>query len=162
MIVYTDGSYNRKNYPNFCGFSAIILNDDKSLYGILYGGSIEKDYVKLWNVGGEILAIQNVLYYLKNLNKFKNSELNIYHDYLGLSEWANRKWKAKNNITKHYVDFIQYYRNYFPINFHLVKGHSNNYFNDLADNYAKRGITLAAKEKRTIVEFIPATSLEIQ
>ena len=141
MKIYTDGSYLGKKYSGKTGYGAIILSstDDANSKPshIIYGCLID-EYAHMHNVGGEIWAVVSGIEYAANVLHAK--ELEIYHDYIGISHWAAGVWKCKNPMTREYRNFIKKMRESVTITFHKVKAHSNNPLNDLADSYAKKGI----------------------
>ena len=75
----------------------------------------------------------------------KSKKIVIYHDYQGISSWANDEWKANNDLTKSYKDFIKNARKNLEIGFVKVKGHSNDKYNDWADRLAKKGAQVESK-----------------
>lgn len=117
--VYTDGSFIRGQ--DVCG----------------YGGITEPSFVAQWNVGGEIEAVIRALEYAMSNGI---TELDIYHDYIGLSKWPLGEWRAKTTLTQMYTQIVRYaMKSKIKIRFHKVRGHSGNVFNDLADNFANKG-----------------------
>ena len=145
-IIYTDGSFNKNK--DEAGFSAIFIDDSNELETVLYGKVIDTQYVDSWNVGGEIYAVEEAVNYALN-NAI--TDLEIYHDYIGLEKWYSGKWRCKNNLTRAYRAFLIAASSKITINFHWVKGHSNNIFNDLADRYAKKGLSLNGNETKTVI-----------
>lgn len=79
--------------------------------------------------------------YVKDRYNFNNIE--IYHDYIGISKWAFGLWKTNKEATRKYRDFIKSIMKSYSISFKHVKGHSGNKYNELADKYAKEGINLS-------------------
>ena len=69
-------------------------------------------------------------------------KIKIYHDFEGLSKWISGEWAAKIEVAKM---FISIYQNKFSdllqVEFEKVKGHSNNKYNDKADELAKRALS---------------------
>ena len=80
-----------------------------------------------------------------NLNKnvdvyvdgsFKNGlTCRIFHDYEGISKWATKEWKCKNQYTKAYLEFIDSNPGIVSEFIH-VYGHTGNIYNELADKLA--------------------------
>lgn len=142
MKIYTDGSYNRKLAPKMCGYGAVIVRDETPEHYVvdtISGVYSDPEYVKLWNVGGEILAVLFALDYIMNEDEDKYPDrIDIYYDYQGIEAWPTGKWKAKNEITAGYAKHMQDIGKRIPIYYHKVKGHSNDKLNDLADACANK------------------------
>ena len=64
-------------------------------------------------------------------------EIDIYHDYLGVAYWVNGKWQARKDLSRMYKAEMQKYAGKFKINFIHVKGHSGDYYNNVADTLAR-------------------------
>lgn len=139
MKIYTDGSFNRKLSKNTTAYAAVVIvEEDASSYvvDIVYGISTDKMYVDMWNVGGEILAVISGIDYA--LLRYSPKDIQIYHDYIGLREWAIGKWKANKMATQSYANYVKSKIDDAQITFIKVTGHSNNQLNDLADEYANK------------------------
>ena len=142
MKIYTDGSYNKKISPSTIAYSVIIVreeNNDSYIVDVIYGINTDPEYVKLWNVGAEIWAVLVGLDYI--ISKYNPSTIDIYHDYIGLSEWISGRWKVKNKITASYKNYVKNLMNTHSVTFNHVPGHSNIVLNELADRYASYGTT---------------------
>lgn len=142
MDVYTDGSFNTKLTSKASGWAVIFVLDDTPesyMVDIHYGAIDEPDYAKIWNVGGELYAAIAAIDAAELI--YKASSLRIFHDYLGLVNWADGKWKANNVVTKGYKEFIRRHRNGMSIQFKWVRGHQGNLLNEVADHYAGLGIS---------------------
>lgn len=79
-----------------------------------------------------------------NSNKTK---ITIYYDYKGIEMWATKKWKAKNEFTQNYIEFMQEKMKYINIEFVKVPAHSGIIYNEEADALAKK--SLLAKGHKT-------------
>ena len=142
MIIYTDGSFNKKLTKDASGFASVLVTEETDTeykVDVYYGVVTTSDYTKMWNVGGELYAASFGIDTAIDLYKVNNIEL--YHDYLGISCWADGQWKGNNIITQGYKLFIKKKRRLAGITFHHVRGHSGNVLNELADKYASAGIT---------------------
>lgn len=126
LDIYTDGSFNGQN----SSWAFIVIEDNKPIFQ--NKGVLEGDINKMWQIGGEIKAVENaVLWARKN-----NCQININYDYLGVEHWATGKWRAKNEHTKAYATFMQEHSKY--INKYVkVKAHSDNQYNNLVDSLVK-------------------------
>jgi len=125
--AYVDGSYINSN----TGYGAVILK-----FGIpvkkISGHLDASDGFR--QVSGELQAVQEVVKYCReNLIK----EIAIFYDYTGIKEWAEDTWKANNDVTKAYKDFMK--NNPVKVQWFKVKAHSGNMFNEMADMLAKKG-----------------------
>jgi ribonuclease HI len=89
------------------------------------------------NVAGEVMGSKLAIEYcLKNdINKVE-----IYHDYEGIGAWADRRWKANNQLTQGYRDFVAEARQTMEISFVKVKAHTGNKYNEIADKLAKKAL----------------------
>ena len=67
--------------------------------------------------------------------------IEIYHDYEGIGAWADRRWKANNQLTQGYRDFVEEARKSIDIRFVKVKAHAGNKYNELADKLAKSALS---------------------
>lgn len=142
MKIYTDGSYRKSVNSKVCGYAAIFITnvtDNRILYDVVYGIKRDKEIVKYWNVGGEIVAAAQAIEYATN--HYSDREIDIYHDYLGIGMWANGKWKTNNEVTRWYKNYVRKVRDEgYNIIFHHVKGHSGDKLNEIADFYACKKI----------------------
>ena len=140
MKIYTDGSFNKKTSKGTTAYAAVIITEEtpsEYIADIIYGVILEQDYVKMWNVGGEIWAVLAGLDYA--ITHYNPANISIYHDYIGLSKWVSGEWKAKNSATASYARYVKNLKTDRKISFIKVAGHSNNLLNDLADEYANKG-----------------------
>lgn len=128
--IYVDGSYVNSRYS--WGF-AVYLNN-----ALLYtqnGVGQNEDAAKLHNVAGEIEgAIQAV----KWAEAQKIERIAIHHDYSGISEWAEKRWKTNNEITQNYARYMEQHLHW--VEFVKVTGHSGDEGNELADQLAKSAL----------------------
>lgn len=131
IIAYVDGSYNLNEKIYGAGAVYITKDGEEELYA-----TFTDDFYKHRNVAGEVKASELAI---KKALDEKAKKIVIYHDYQGISSWANDEWKANNDLTKSYKDFIKNARKNLEIGFVKVKGHSNDKYNDWADRLAKKG-----------------------
>ena len=129
VIAYVDGSYNQK--LKVYGSGVVYITDDKELELMK---SYDYSYHIHRNVAGEVKASELAI---EKAIEDKKDQIIIYHDYQGIASWANGDWKTNNDLTKAYKSFIDQARKKIKIDFVKVKGHSNDKYNDKADQLAK-------------------------
>ena len=129
--IYVDGSYMAGRYSwgiaAYCGEELIYIAN---------GIGESADAARLHNVAGEVeAACQAVKWALS-----KNIEhIIILHDYIGISEWAEGRWKTNTSTTQAYADFMSKYR--YMVTFQKVSGHTGVTGNELADKLAKEALS---------------------
>lgn len=134
--AYVDGSYDPPTGRYSCG--VLILNGD-NVVDKFYRVGDNREAASMRNVAGEILGAELAIKYAVEHN-YKS--LIIYHDYTGISEWANKNWQAKNKHTQKYAAYIDHVRkNGLDLYFVKVKGHSGDVYNDMADSLAKEALS---------------------
>lgn len=133
---YTDGSFSPKVSVNGgWGFTETI-NNEEIAYG--YGSSIPEGK----HVTGEMMAVmQACMHAIKKGNK----KITIIYDNEGVYNWCTtteKRWKTNNERTQGYQKFMD--TQIFPkleITWLWTKSHTNNKWNDRADELAKLGRT---------------------
>jgi ribonuclease HI len=152
-IAYVDGSFDAST--NTYSYGIVVIDNGVEVQ--LNGKESNEENASLRNVAGEILASQTAISYA--LSKGYN-RITIYHDYQGLSSWANGDWKAKTDLTKAYKAFCEDARNQgLTIFFEKVKGHSGDYYNDLVDALAKDALGIPL-EKKSFAELLHPNEVE--
>lgn len=143
--AYVDGSYS--DTTKEFSYGVVILKDGNIIKTIskkatnknIPLGEAVQAMTAMRNIAGEICgAVSAIQYCLKN----KIPCITIYHDYEGISKWANCEWQAKNVYTQNYRDYVMKSRKMCKIQFVKVKGHSNDKYNDMADSLAKNALGL--------------------
>lgn len=132
-IAYVDGSYNI--HTTEFGSGVVMFVAGKELH--FSQGFSDSELAAMRNVAGEIKAAEIAMNFAFNNNI---SELYIYHDYEGISKWCLKEWKAGKAGTIHYQQLYDRISQSVKINFVKVKGHSNDTYNDIADQLAKASI----------------------
>lgn len=143
-IAFVDGSFN--NDTKEYGYGVVIIKDPNNIKEIHFNGKNNNpNNVSMQNVAGEILASMTAMKYAYDNNL---DTIVIFHDYEGISKWCTREWKANKEGTIKYRDFYDFISTKVTVNFVKVKGHSNEYYNDMVDALAKSalGIPLEKKE----------------
>ncbi|WP_373216589.1 viroplasmin family protein [Ruminococcus sp. 5_1_39BFAA] len=131
--AYVDGSF----YPGKPEFSygMVILRDGKELK---FSKKFEdKELAMMHNVAGEIKGAEAAMQYALD-NRLE--KIIIYHDYEGIAKWCTGAWKATKSGTQSYQAFYREASKKVDIRFVKVKGHSNNKYNNVADELAKEAL----------------------
>ena len=131
--AWVDGSYQ----DGRVGYGAVILNED-TVVAELYGPVKPEDSGSARNVAGELIAVGHVLRWCQQHGV---QRVIIFHDYEGISAWANGSWKTKNDLTRRYQQFVRGCG--ILVTFVKVKSHSSTPLNDRADELARKGAAMA-------------------
>lgn len=133
IVAFCDGSYDKDR--NRYSYGVLIIDQELKEHEIC-GSSQNAKYASSMNIIGEVLgAINSMDWAVSN----GSTKLKIYHDYEGLSKWLSGEWLPKSEVAKMYVAiYNSKYADLLLVDFEKVKGHSNNKYNDKADELAKR------------------------
>ncbi|MDQ0203730.1 ribonuclease H1 domain-containing protein [Pectinatus haikarae] len=126
--AYVDGSYIAGKYS---WAIAVYYKGDLIHTASGVGQSVEN--AKMNNVAGEIEAAMQAAEWAR---KNKIDEIIICHDYIGISEWAQGRWKTNTPGTAQYAAFMQDYKDI--VRFKKVAGHTGIPGNELVDKLAKK------------------------
>jgi len=146
MCAFTDGSYDSKTKTYSHG--AVVFYNSQI---IQLKGHASNKFSIYGNVAGEIAGVIHVL----SLAKKKGIKtLTLYHDYIGISKWASGEWKAGNDLTQLYVNYVK--KSGLKIDFIHVKAHTGKkdpvfLLNDVCDSLAKKELK-ATKRELTIYD----------
>lgn len=138
LVAYVDGSF-RQGHQAY-GYGVVILKDGK-IQDRLAGWGNEEDFVAMRNVAGEVTGAMKAIDYA--LEKGETDVLIVY-DYQGVESWATGAWKRNNRLTQGYYEFVTERRQNINIRYKKVKGHSGDYYNDMADELAKQAVLEAS------------------
>lgn len=130
LVAYVDGSYNKEKQIYGSGVVLFFKDESKEIYE----AGDDEVMLKMWNVAGEVNAAMLAIEYGIE-NGFE--KVIIHHDYTGIAGWANG-WKANEEGSKVYKEYIEEAKEKIKIEFVKVKAHSKNELNDLADALAKK------------------------
>lgn len=135
--AYIDGSFNARTFKYGSGIVLICNNDVFKKISLVGDDPL---LAKQRNVAGEMrAAIAAVAYCIKN----SIGSITLHYDYTGIEHWTDGTWKRNNEFTKKFHEFMQDAKNQgLNITFRKVKAHSNNKYNDLADELAKEACGL--------------------
>lgn len=124
--IYVDGSYYNKRYS-----WAFVVYEKGVLFHTASGAGSDPEAAVIHNVAGELEAAVQAM---KWAEQQKADSITIYHDYIGISEWATGRWKTNNQFTQAYAAFAAKYTSW--VSFQKVTGHSGVEGNELADKLA--------------------------
>lgn len=131
--AYVDGSYN--NATKEFSYGMIVLRDGHEYkFARKYD---DKDLAEMRNVAGEIKGAEAAMKYAVD-NSLES--IAIYYDYAGISKWCLGDWKTNKEGTKAYKVFYDSIKDKVNIKFVKVTGHSNDKYNDVADELAKQAL----------------------
>lgn len=135
IIAYVDGSYNGSDTEFSYG---MVILDGSEEYK--FSKKIEdRNLAQMNNVAGEIAGAMAAMEYAVIHNKKK---VIIYHDYEGIAKWCMGEWKTNKEGTIAYKKYFDEIRKKIEVEFVKVKGHSNDKYNDLADELAKQALDI--------------------
>ena len=137
VIAFVDGSYDATATKS--AFGAIIFSNGgrKDVLYKAFTEALAPDFISLRNVAAELEGVKEVVNWAVQYGKAK---VTIYYDYTGIEKWASGEWKAKNPITKQYVQFIGEKRKILEIEFKKVPAHSDVELNEDVDKIAKNAL----------------------
>ena len=136
--AYVDGSYDAESGRFSCG--VVIVETDAeggSETTELNAAFDDAEAAKQRNIAGEIMGSKLAVDWCKT-NGIK--KVAIYHDYEGIGAWADGTWKANNDLTRGYRDYVAEARKEMDIEFVKVKAHAGNKYNEIADKLAKKAL----------------------
>lgn len=131
IVAYTDGSFDAENNKFSYG---VHIFDDRLKEIDLCAAYENKYFDGANNIVGEVYGVISALNWARS---FGYSKIKIYHDYEGLSKWASGEWSANSKVAQYYIDkLLKEFHGVIEYNFVKVKGHSNNPYNNKADQLA--------------------------
>jgi len=136
VVAFCDGSFDKNK--NRYSFGVLIVDSAMQEHEVC-GSAKNSKYTSSNNIIGEILGVINALDWAVSNGCEK---IKVYHDYEGLSKWISGEWEAKSEAAKMFVAiYNKKYADLLQVEFEKVKGHSNNRYNDKADELAKRALS---------------------
>jgi len=135
-IAYVDGSYDihTKEYS----YGAVIFhNGEEHRFNQKFNNFTLNT---MRNVAGEIEGSKKAMSFCVD-NDIKH--LDLYYDYEGIANWARGEWRTNKPGTIAYKNFYDemVQKHQLKVKFIKVKAHSNNKYNDLADQLAKEALS---------------------
>lgn len=134
VVAFTDGSYDDKKA--YYGSGVYLFLPDGTNKEISIKGN-NPNFVNERNIAGEVIAVFNAVDWALSNGYDK---LTIFYDLQGIGEWACGNWKTNTNCSQFFKKFILDKKDILDIEFQKVKGHSNNIYNNKADNLAKGAV----------------------
>lgn len=124
--AYTDGSYRDGTKIGWAG----VIVKGSNLITTLQGSLTNPELLPLRQIPGELKAAMEAVKWAK----ITGVKIVIHYDYEGVEKWVTGEWKAKNSITKSYVEWMTQHRAIYS--FVKVKAHSGDRWNEMADSAA--------------------------
>lgn len=132
-VAYVDGSFN--NHNKTFSYGVVMFFQGEELH---FSKKVTDDsLVSMRNVAGEICGSMAAMQFAVENHC---THLTIYHDYEGIAKWPLGLWKTNKEGTIAYKEYYDSIKDKLQVTFSKVKGHSNDKYNDLADELAKKAI----------------------
>lgn len=132
-VAYVDGSYDKVSGDFSYGMVILYQGKEWKFCERIHN----EELAQMHNVAGEIKGAEAAMRYAVS-HHFK--KIIIYHDYEGIAKWCNGAWKANRDGTRAYKAYYESICDKLEIEFVKVKGHSNDKYNDMADELAKQAL----------------------
>lgn len=135
VTVYTDGSFNQKIPAYGWGFYAVLPGGE--VY-ISYDEGRIPDLIPQKNVAGEMIAAMKAVQWAA-ICGYKKIELR--YDYAGVGAWPLGKHQVSDNnrYAGAYRDWMRKMEKVIFIEYVQIPGHSGDWYNEQADELAKKG-----------------------
>ena len=133
-VAFTDGSYEESVGKYSYGVVAVSPDGKEREFS---GRGEVASFLPTRNIAGEVDGVLTAVKWAF-LNGYE--KLKIYHDYEGLSAWANGSWGTGSPISVYYVKEFAKYKGVVDVTFEKVKGHSNHKYNEMVDKLAKEAL----------------------
>lgn len=137
VIAFVDGSYDVSEEKSAFGAIIISPGGNKDTLYKAFTKNLGEDFISLRNVAAELEGVKEAVNWAIKYNKRK---LTVFYDYEGIERWATGQWKAKKDLTKKYVVFIQEKKNFIDLEFVKVLAHSGVELNEEVDALAKNAL----------------------
>lgn len=132
-VAYVDGSYNSATKE--FSYGVVMFHNNEEIHFSQKVDDVELATMR--NVAGEIKGAECAMRYAVEKGC---DTLVIYHDYEGISKWCTGAWKANKPGTIAYKEIYDDVCTKLKVEFVKVKGHSEDRYNDVADELAKKAI----------------------
>ncbi|MDE6220557.1 MAG: ribonuclease H family protein, partial [Lachnospiraceae bacterium] len=137
VIAFVDGSYNVEEEKSAFGAIIICSGGNRNMLYKAFTKNLGEDFIALRNVAAELEGVKEAVNWSIT---YKMKKLTVYYDYEGIEKWATGAWKAKKELTKNYVAFIQEKMQKIDIEFIKVLAHSGIELNEEVDALAKNAL----------------------
>ena len=137
IIAFVDGSYDATEEKSAFGVIMISYGGNKDTLYKAFTKKLGEDFIALRNVAAELEGVIEAINWSIACSKKK---ITVFYDYEGIEKWATGEWRAKKNLTKKYVSFIQEKRKIIDIEFIKVQAHSGIELNEEVDTLAKNAL----------------------
>ena len=137
VIAFVDGSYDATEEKSAFGAIMISHGKNKDILYKAFTKNLGEDFIAQRNVAAELEGVKEAINWSIIYNKKK---LIVFYDYEGIEKWATGEWKAKKEIPKKYVSFIQEKKHIIDIEFIKVLAHSGIVLNEEVDSVAKNAL----------------------
>lgn len=135
VVAYVDGSFDKK--LGRYSFGCVLLVPDGRIFRESGKGDNPAS-LALRNVSGEMLGAMHAVRWAIR-NGFR--AIDIRYDYMGIEQWATRGWRAKNELTQKYADYMQKNGERIAITFTKIAAHTGDRYNEEADRLARAALT---------------------
>jgi viroplasmin and RNaseH domain-containing protein len=132
--IYVDGSFN--NTTRVYGGGFIVLKEGQEIHRDTVKGN-DPEAAREQNSTGELLACMAAVLWCKK-NSIK--EIEICHDYMGVSNFITGQWEAKKPCSIKYKEWMAANSKGIKITFTHVKGHSGDEWNEAVDKLARQAV----------------------
>ena len=131
LVAYVDGSYSELHGDY--GYGVVVINNKGEEF-IYRGRGNHPELVEMRNVAGELMGAVTAVKVAIQMGK---KDIYLHYDYQGIESWATGEWKAKNEVTKDYRDYLESIK--FVVNIHFIKvaAHTGVKYNEMVDKLAK-------------------------
>lgn len=138
VTIYTDGSFNQAIPAFGWGFIAILPNGD---IHEAYDVGKTKELLSQRNIGGEMVAAMKAVQWAFT-HGYKAVELR--YDYAGIGKWplGIQQVSDDNKYAAYYRDWMKDMGKMIEIGYVQIPGHSGDWYNEKADELAKRGCSV--------------------
>lgn len=130
--AYTDGSFNGNTQT--WGYGVILYPQGHQEMAQEFSGC-GTEHAAARNITGEI---HGAVIAAENAARQGYRKLVIYHDYMGISEWATGRWKRNQELTQWYARRMSAIMADMEIEFRHVAGHTGVPGNERVDIIAKQ------------------------
>lgn len=134
MIAYVDGSF-EVSLGKY-SFGCVLLTPDGKVTRES-GSGTDPEGVKIRNVAGEMSGAMTAVRWAM---EHGYASIEIRYDYEGIEKWVTGAWRAKMELTQKYAAYMQNCAQNIKIRFCKVAAHTGNYYNEEADQLAKKAL----------------------